>query len=441
MALNDSNINYIIKDLYKRGLVYEPLKDELLDHICCKIEEQMDSGMKFIDAYNVVINQHFKTNDLQKIQQLTLSELHSKPTVMFKNYLKTAYRSLSKNRFYSLINITGLAVGIASCLLIVLFVIDELSYDKFHEKSARIYRVESDINFGGNHHKMPVTPAPMAQTMMYDYPEVEIAGRFRHIGSHLFKKEFDNIKEDNVAYADNNIFEIFTIPFIYGDKTTALEKPNTMVISKTVAEKHFGNENPVGRQMTMDNDELYEITGVFEELPANSHFHLDVMLSMEDLDDAKTTNWLSNNYFTYFVLSEDANPASFQEKMVEMVNTFIFPQAEQLLNISMEDFEASGQWVRYNIRPVTDIHLHSDLAFDFEPTGDIKYVYIFSAIAAIILLIACINFMNLSTARSSNRAKEVGVRKVLGSYRSHLVRLFLTESILLSMLGMAVALV
>ena len=281
MALNDSNINYIINDLYRRGLVYEPLKDELLDHICCKIEEQMGSGMKFIDAYEVVINQYFKTNELQKIQQLTLSELNSKPTVMFKNYLKTAYRSLSKNRFYSLINITGLAVGIASCLLIVLFVIDELSYDKFHEKSDRIYRIESDVMFGGNHFEMPVTPAPMAQTMMADYQEVEITGRFRRIGSHLFKKEINNIKEDDVSFADNNIFEIFTIPFIYGDKATALEKPNTMVISKTVAEKHFGNENPVGQQMTMDNEDLYEITGVYEDLPVNSHFHLDVMLSMD----------------------------------------------------------------------------------------------------------------------------------------------------------------
>ncbi len=441
MTLNHSNINYIINDLYRRGLVYEPLKDELLDHICCKIDEQMGSGMKFMDSYNLVIDQYFKTNELQKIQRLTLSELNSNPNIMFKNYLKTAYRSLNKNRFYSLINVIGLAVGIASCMLMVLFVIDELSYDKFHEKSERIYRIEADIMFGGNHLEMPVAPAPMAQTMMNDYPEVEIAGRFRRIGSHLFKKEINNIKEDNVSYADNNIFEIFTIPFIYGDKVTALEKPNTMVISKAVAEKHFGNSNPVGQQMTMDNDVLYEITGVFEELPANSHFHLDVMLSMEGLDDAKNTIWLSNNYFTYFVLRADANPESFQEKIVEMVNTYTFPQAEQLLNITKEDFKASGQWVRYSIRPVTDIHLHSDLGFEFEPTGDIKYVYIFSAIAAIILLIACINFMNLSTARSANRAKEVGVRKVLGSYRSHLIKQFLTESILLSMLGMVIALI
>ena len=441
MALNDSNINYIINDLYRRGLVYEPLKDELLDHICCKIEEQMGSGMKFIDAYEVVINQYFKTNELQKIQQLTLSELNSKPTVMFKNYLKTAYRSLSKNRFYSLINITGLAVGIASCLLIVLFVIDELSYDKFHEKSDRIYRIESDVMFGGNHFEMPVTPAPMAQTMMADYQEVEITGRFRRIGSHLFKKEINNIKEDDVSFADNNIFEIFTIPFIYGDKATALEKPNTMVISKTVAEKHFGNENPVGQQMTMDNEDLYEITGVYEDLPVNSHFHLDVMLSMEGNEDAKNTIWVSNNYFTYFVLREDANPEEFQGKMAEMVNTYVFPQVKQLLNIKAEDFLASGQWVRFNIRPLTDIHLYSNLGFEFEPPGDIKYVYIFSAIAAIILLIALINFMNLSTARSANRAKEVGVRKVLGSYQSHLIKQFLTESILLSILGMAIGLV
>jgi len=441
MPLNDSNINYIMDDLYRRGLIYEPLKDELLDHICCKIEEQMGTGMKFMDAYNAVIDQYFKTNELQEIQSLTLSELNSKPKIMLRNYLKTAYRSLTKNRFYSLINIAGLAVGITSCLLIVLFVMDELSYDKFHEKSERIYRMEGDIMFGGNHMEMPVMPAPMAQMIMETYPEIEVAGRFRRIGSHLFKKEIDNFKEENVAFADNNIFQIFSISFVYGDPATALEKPNTMVISTVVAEKHFGSDNPVGQQITMDNEDLYEITGVFEELPPNSHFHLDVMLSMEGHEDAKNTIWLSNNYFTYFVLREDAIAAEFQDKMPEIVNTYIFPQAEQLLNISKADFEASGQYVRYNIRLISDIHLHSSLDFDFEPTSDIKYVYIFSAIAAIILLIACINFMNLSTARSANRAKEVGVRKVLGSYRSHLIKQFLTESILLSFLAMIVGLV
>ncbi len=441
MALNGSNISYIINDLYRRGLVYEPLKDELLDHICCKIEEKMEGGRKFGDAYKEVLKEHFNQQELTNIQSITLDEINTKPRIMLRNYLKTAYRNLSKHRFYSIINITGLAVGITSCLLIVLFVVDELSYDKFHEKSDRIYRIEGDIMFGGNHMEMPVAPAPMAQTMMADYQEVEIAGRFRRIGSHLFKKEINNIKEDNVSFADNNIFEIFSIPFIYGDKATALEKPNTMVISKTVAEKHFGSENPVGQQMTMDNEDLYEITGVYEDLPVNSHFHLDVMLSMEGNEDAKNTIWLSNNYFTYFVLREDADPEEFQGKMVEMVNTYVFPQAEQLLNITMDDFLASGQWVRFNIRPLTDIHLYSNLGFEFEPPGDIKYVYIFSAIATIILLIALINFMNLSTARSANRAKEVGVRKVLGSYRSHLIKQFLTESILLSMLGMTIALV
>ena len=358
---------------------------------------------------------------------------------MLKNYFKSAIRSLIRQGFYSAINITGLAVGIACCLMIILFVVDELSFDKHHEKSDRIYRVTSDIMFGGNHFNMVVDPAPMAEAMLNDYPEVEAACRFRNRGSYLVKRENENIKEEKVIFADNSVFQVFTIPFIHGDMATALEKPNTLAMSQSASLRHFGDENPIGKQLILDNDELYEVTGVYVDMPQNSHFHFDFLLSMEGLDEAKDPGWLSNNFQTYFVLAEGTTPEEFTPKLAEMVNTYTFPQAEQLLNITKEDFEASGQWVRYNLQPLQDIHLYSDLGIEFEPNGDIKYVYIFSAIAIIILLIACINFMNLSTARSANRAREVGVRKVLGSNRSHLISQFLIESILLSFIAMVIA--
>lgn len=441
MHLNGSHIAFIRDDLYRKGLVYEPLKDELIDHICCAVEQELSKNIRFREAYEIVLNRQFKPSQLQKLQSSTLYEINQKPKIMIRNYLKTAYRSLVKHKFYSLINITGLAVGITSCLLILLFVQDELSYDQHHEKGDRIYRITADINFGGNHMLMNVTPAPMAETMLIDYPDVEAAGRFRMVGSYLVKEVDQNVLEENVVYADHAILDIFTIPFIYGDPATALEKPNTLIMSESASKRTFGDENPLGKQVTLNNQEVFEVVGVYEDMPANSHFHLNMMLSMEGLEEAKSQVWLGNNFQTYFLLNETAIGADFEVKMAEMVKAYTLPQAEQMLQITAEDFEASGQWVKYHTMPLKDIHLNSQLGMEFEPNGDITYVYIFSAIALIILIIACINFMNLSTARSANRAKEVGIRKVLGSYRSHLIKQFLTESILLSFLGMVVAIV
>lgn len=440
MGLNSAHIQYIIDDLYRRGLVYEPLKDELVDHISCAVEDLMADGRRFREAYDMVLRRQFKPAELTRLQTRTLTEINQKPKIMIRNYLKTAYRNLVKHKFYSLINVTGLAVGITSCLLIVLFVLDELSYDQHHTDADRIYRVTANINFGGNHMLMNVTPAPMAEALMADYPEVEVAGRFRMVGSYLAKEEDQNVSIENVVFADQEVLEIFTIPFVYGDPATALTNPNTLIMSSTAAHSIFGEGNPVGKQVTLNNTDMYEVAGVYEDMPPNSHFHLNMMLSMEGLEDAQSTVWLSNNYQTYFKLQANSAAAGFEEKLEEMVGLYLFPQAEQFLQISREDFEASGQWARYHVMPLTDIHLNSQLGIEFEPNGDITYVYIFSAIALVILVIACINFMNLSTARSANRAKEVGVRKVLGSYRSHLIKQFLTESILLTTLGMIIAL-
>lgn len=360
---------------------------------------------------------------------------------MWKNYLKTAFRNLQKDKLLSFINVTGLAIGLACCLLIVLFVRDELSYDSYPEASERIYRVVPEINFGGNHSFYAVAPAPMGPTLEQEYPEVEKATRLRNWGDWLVRPEgtAENIKEEKVAFADSNFLQFFTIPIISGEPDRVLKAPNTVAISASAAQRHFGTENPVGETIVMDDEYRYEVTAVFEDIPKNAHFHLDFLLAMSGYEDSRSPVWLSNNYHTYIRLQEGTDSEAFEDKLPALFKKYAGPQVMQLLDKTIEEVEASGQGVFYTLQPLESIHLNSDRVAELEANGDVKYVYIFSSIALFILLIACINFMNLSTARSANRAKEVGVRKTMGAERSHLIRQFLTESVLMSLLAVVLA--
>ncbi len=440
--LTSEHIDYIIKDLHYRGIIYETLQDELVDHVCSGVEKEMAQGMKFIEAYREVLKTFGHTAGLRETQKETYEVENQKANIMFKNYLKIAVRTLTKQRFYSVINISGLAVGIASCLVILLFVLNELSYDRYHEKADRIHRINCEILFGGNHLRMSLSPAPLAAGLAADYPEVELAVRFWNPGSYLVKRSVENIKENNVVFADPDIFKVFTFSFLSGNPENALKDPNSVVISKRTADKFFPHENALGQQLILDNHDNYKVTGVYEDLPVANHFHFDLILSMEGNEDArKNVNWLSNNYNTYVLLREGARYEDLQAKFPKMIDKYIGPLVKVVLGpeATMEKFYQAGNKLEYTIMPLTDIHLHSDLTGDFEPNSDITYVYLFSAVALFILIIACINFMNLSTARSANRAREVGVRKVMGSFRSHLIRQFLTESILLSLFSFLLA--
>ena len=363
---------------------------------------------------------------------------------MIKNYMKIAIRNLAKHRFYSLINITGLAVGVASCLVIVLFVINELSYDRYNTKASRIYRVNGEIKFGGNHWKLAVAPAPMADAILNDYPEVESVVRFRSRGSYLVKRSesADNFKEQNVIWADSTFFKIFTVPVLQGNPGSALKDPNTVAISRKAAEKYFPKGDAIGQSLILDNTLNVKVTGVFGNIPETSHFHYDIILSMAGLEEAKSHQFLSNNFNTYLLLKDGSDAKALGAKLEGLVIKYIGPEAAQVLGgeFTMEKFRVAGNIMEYTLMPLTDIHLFSDLTAEIEPNSDITYVYLFSAIALFILVIACINFMNLSTARSANRAKEVGLRKVMGSLRSHLVRQFLMESIVLCFFSFLLAL-
>jgi len=362
---------------------------------------------------------------------------------MFKNYWNISLRNLVKQRLYSLINVLGLAIGITCCLLIILFVVDELRYDKHFPYHERIYRIKANIDLGDFQGGLSVSPTPLANTLVQDFPEVEQAGRFRVTGNYLVKRNSgdENIEEAKVTFADRAIFDVFSIPLLEGDRSNMLREPNSLLLSKSCAAKYFPYESPIGKTLILDNEETYVIDGVVPDMPPQTHFHFDIYLSMEGREESKRTDWLSFNFHTYFLLQEDASPEALEAKFPELVDKKAGPEVMQFMGINPEDWAGVDDKIGLFLQPLSDIHLHSDLLGELEPNGSISYVYIFSLIALFILFLACINFMNMATARSANRAKEVGVRKVLGAFRRQLISQFLTESLLLSFLAVIVAII
>jgi putative ABC transport system permease protein len=362
---------------------------------------------------------------------------------MFSNFLKTAWRNLLKNKVFSFINILGLAIGLSCFLLITMYVLDETSFDKFHKKADRIYRIHSDIRFGGTDLVLPVTSDNMGATLKKDYPQVEEFTRiYASSGAKLIKKGNDYINEGAVAHADSTIFKVFTLPAIAGNVNTALNEPNTVVITESTAKKYFGTTDALGKIIeTNDNTStLYKVTAVIKDIPQNSHFNFDFLFSMDNVDYG-WNNYLSHNFYTYLLLRPGTDYKAFEKNFLQYVEKYVIAQAKQLMQISsISDFEKAGNKLSYTLIPVTKIHLYSDRSFELSPGGNIQYVYIFSVVAIIILLIACINFMNLATARSANRAREVGIRKVLGTEKRQLIAQFLAESTLMVFIGLIIAL-
>ncbi len=360
---------------------------------------------------------------------------------MIKNYLKIAVRSLLKNKFYTSINIIGLAVGIATCLLILLYVLDELNYDRYNTRADSIYRVNNEVKFGSNYFDLAQAPPLMGPAMLNELPQVEQYTRIRWYGSFLVKKENENLQENRVAYGDSTLFDVFTLPMLAGDPKTALKEPHSLVITETIAKKYFNTIEAVGKNMLINDTGNYKITGVIKDIPAQSHFNFDFFVAMSENENSRDDNWLSENYSTYVVLKKGTNPKNMEPALNKMMDRYVGPELKGAINLSLDEFTKSGGYVRASLTPLTDIHLRSNKVGELDGNGSLQYIYIFSAIAVFILLIACVNFMNLSTARSSNRAKEVGVRKVLGSLRKNLVRQFLTESLLMSFIALVFAVI
>ncbi|MBC6989062.1 ABC transporter permease [Hymenobacter sp. BT491] len=361
---------------------------------------------------------------------------------MFRNYIKIAFRNLWRNKAFAAINISGLALGIATCLIIMLFVRNELSYDRYNEKADRMVRVVFRGSVQGEKMKESSVMPPVARTLLAEYPEVEQATRLSLGGAPRITYGDKSFKERDIAMVDSNFFQVFTIPLLQGDPKTALVQPNSIVISRATAQKYFGKANPMGKVLTFkDWNKTYKVTGVFDKVPINSHFHFDIFGSLASVPDAKSSSWMTSNYITYLVLPEGYEYKKLEAKLPQMVEKYLGPQLQQAMGMSFTQFRQKGNDLGLFLQPLTDIHLRSDFTNNLEPGGDVRYVYIFGAIAVFMLLIACINFMNLSTAGASRRAREVGVRKVLGSVKSQLVGQFLLESILLTMIALALALV
>ena len=361
---------------------------------------------------------------------------------MFKNYFKVAWRNLLRNRAFSAINIIGLSIGLASCMLISLYVLDELSFDRYNEKADQIVRVIFKGTMqGGKINEAHVMP-PTAQALKADYPEVLDATRIRQAGTQKVMIGDTLFTGDNMAFADANLFEIFTIPFIKGNPKNALSEPNTLVITNELAKKYFGNQEPLGKTIKFKGSDLnYTVTGVIEKIPANSHFHFDIFNSMSGLEEAKSTSWMQSEFFTYLLLQKGYDYKKLEAKLPRTVEKYMGPQLQKAMGVTISEFRKSGNDIGLYLQPLTDIHLYSSASYDMGNGGDIKYVYIFGAVAIIMLLIACINFMNLSTAGASKRAREVGVRKVMGSEKIELVWQFLMESVLLTSIALVLAII
>jgi putative ABC transport system permease protein len=359
---------------------------------------------------------------------------------MLMNYLRTAVRSLWKNKAFSAINIIGLAAGLAVCLLIVLYVSDETSYDRYNVNADRIYRLNADIFFNNTQFNAATAPRPLGPALVKDYPQVEQMTQVVFQGNILVKKGDANIQDQQAAFVDSTFFRVFTIPALRGDLNTALTAPGAIVIDESTAKKYFNSVDVAGRTLYIDNTTPCKITAVIKDIPRASHFHFHFLRPLRDAYQGAKDDWLTNYTWTYILLKPGVDRASMQARVDQTVHTYVYKALEAVLHTSTADMQRTGAHFRYRLMPLTDIHLQSNLTFEIEANGNGSYVYSFSVIAALILLIACVNFMNLSTARSANRAKEVGVRKVMGSGRIPLISQFLTESVLLSLISMLLAL-
>ena len=359
---------------------------------------------------------------------------------MYKNYFKIALRSMLKTKAYSIINILGLAVGMAATIIILLFVQNELSYDAYHEKSDRIYRVtrawynqdgEVSLNLG------QVAP-PFGPLIQSDFDGiVEKSVRLMNWGP-LIKGGDKTIDEDNLYFADPEVFDIFSWKIIEGDRATALAEPNSIVLTKTSAQKYYGDESPIGQIMLVDNQFELKVTAVMEDVPQNSHFHVDFLAPMVLVESfyGGSENfmgaWGSNNFATFFLLKEGYPYLSFQDSLGSFLDKHLQPSGNGVM---------PSVYNRLSLWPLESIHLNSHLDSELEENGDIAYVYLYTIVALFILVIACINFINLATARSAKRAREVGLRKVMGAHRSMLIKQFITESLLYAVISSLLAVI
>ncbi|MDX9696517.1 MAG: ABC transporter permease, partial [Bacteroidales bacterium] len=359
---------------------------------------------------------------------------------MIKELIKHSVRSFGRQKNYVIINVLGLAIGIACSLLIAMYVVYELSYDKYNEKADRIYRVVLDGKIGGQEIIASSTASPVGPTMLQEFPEVEDYTRFNNQGSTIIKSGEKKFTEEDYVEADSSFFKIFSIPLLKGNINTVLDAPNKVALSESTAFKIFGDEDPMDKMLKIGNDSsLYRVTGIYKDVPGNSHFEANIIGSFLSNPRANDNYWLSNSFSTYLLLKEGANYKDIDSKISDMIVKYVGPLLQQVVGISIDDFLSQGNKYTMFLQPLTEIHLQPEVQQDTKAANDPKYLYIFGSIALLIIIIAAINFMNLSTAQATKRAKEVGIKKVSGSSKGMLIKQFLTESMILSFLALLLA--
>jgi len=347
---------------------------------------------------------------------------------MLKNLIKTAVRHILKHFGYSILNILGLTLGISSAIFLIIYVADEVSYDRYHEKADRIYRVSSKITEPDDQFTWIVAQIPFGPQVVKDYPEVQSYVRFINMPRSLYKYEDKEFNEENFFFVDSTLFDIFSYRVIKGEVKSALVNPKKIVLTEKTATKYFGNTDPIGKTLTAGTD-TYEVTGVIEDIPTNSHFRFDAVAARNNLPK-QLGSWGNFGVFTYLLFPENFDVKSFETKMQGMYEPYMKPIFGPL-NIKIE----------YILEPLTRIHLYSTKSGEPEPTGSITYVYIFAIVALFLVLIAAMNYMNLATARSTRRAREVGLRKVVGSRRGPLVMQFLSESTVFTLISLVISII
>ncbi len=359
---------------------------------------------------------------------------------MLKNYLKIAWRNIRKNKAFSFINIFGLAIGLCSFMFIALFVYSELNYDTFPEESKNLYRVQLSSTGNGDAEVYPFVDVAVGNGMKEEFPEIKTSTRLTTFNGFI-KYDDKQFKEDHIAYADSNFLQLFSIKLLEGNQVTALEQPNSIVISKDFEKKYFGNiASSYGKSIMIGiPGKLYKITGVYDKIPNDAHFHFDSFLSMNGEPWAQKETWSNVGYYTYILLNKNTDPKKLEAKFPQLVEKFVVPEIQRDMGVSLSEAQKSINNFVFKLEPLRNIHLYSNTKYELEANGDIQYVYIFSALALFILLLAGINFTNLSTVKAVKRAREVGIRKVLGSLKKQLITQFLSESVLLTLFALLCA--
>ena len=416
----------------------DELEQHLRDHTAALIADGRPARAAFSEAlgamgdYTTVEVEYKKVRWGKLKRERKLKDELAWRFAMLKSYAQIAYRTLKRHKGYTAINVLGLAVGMAACLLIGLYVQDELSYDRFHERADRVYRVANGLLFMDRESKTAITPGTMGPALLEEVPDVEAFVRLDDYGTQqpiLIRRGHERFYEESFILADSSFFDLFSFPLAAGDPSTALKEPHSVVLTPAMAQKYFGEEDPLGQTIEVGDlfgEQAFRVTGVFADAPHNTHLRFDFVGSFSTLGSNAEASWFSLNYLTYVLLREGAPPERVQEQVRAVV----------------ERHAGGNEMMQYTpfLQPLTSIHLHSRIENELGPNGDVRYLHLLSAAALVLLLIACINYMNLATARSAMRAKEVGMRKVVGASRSQLVGQFLGEAVLLSLSSFGAAL-